>query len=105
MLNNYSVVKNYGHFTQIYDIEAESKEDAWNRADKDGKLRYQIVYEELTDTETKGHVTNLDEVNKRHKPISEEQYYIWMREAIEKGMHVKPHEYEKALGLPFCDVW
>lgn len=37
-LNNYSVTKNYGHFTQIYHIEAESEEDAWVRAERDGKL-------------------------------------------------------------------
>ena len=103
--NNYSVTKNYGHFTQIYHIEAESEDDAWLRAEKDGKLQYQLVYREPKDTESKGYVVNLDEKAKEEQPISEKQYYEWMKEAINKGMCVTPIEYEKALGLPFHDVW
>ena len=55
--------------------------------------------------EEKISVLNLDEKVKEDPPISEEQYYEWMREAINKGMCVTPSEYEKALGLPFHNVW
>ena len=48
---------------------------------------------------------NLDEKAKEDPPITTEQYYEWMREAIDKGMIVRPDEYEKALGLPFHNVW
>jgi len=48
---------------------------------------------------------NLDEKRKENPPISTEQYYKWMREAIEKGMICRPNEYKKALGLPFHNVW
>jgi len=48
---------------------------------------------------------NLDEKRKEDSPISTEQYYKWMREAIEKGMICRPNEYKKALGLPFHNVW
>ena len=101
----YSVNKYFGHFWQCFDIEAESEEDAWNRAERDGKLQYQSVYREPKDIKSKGYVVNLDEKAKEDIPISEEQYYEWMREAIEKGMIVTPREYEKVLGLPFHNVW
>lgn len=68
-------------------------------------MRYQSVYREPKDTESKGYVVNLDEKVKEEPPISEDQYYEWMREAIKKGMIVRPDEYEKALGLPFHNVW
>lgn len=48
---------------------------------------------------------NLDEKRKEDTPIPIEQYYKWMREAIEKGMICRPDEYKRALGLPFHDVW
>lgn len=102
---NYSVTKNYGHFTQIFYVEAESEADAWNRAEKDGKLQYQLVYREPKDTKSKGHVVDLDKKSREDPPIQDEQYYQWMREAINKGMIVSPKEYEKTLGLPFHDVW
>lgn len=96
-------MKNFGHFTQSYSIEAESKEDAWNRAERDGRLIYQTAYKEPTDLISKGYVSNLDK--NENEPISTEQYYEWMRESIDKGMVVAPDEYKKALGLPFHDVW
>ena len=101
----YSVNKYFGHFWQCWNIEAESEEDAWTRAERDGKLLYQSVYREPKDLESKGYVVNLDEKAKEDPPIPTEQYYEWMREAIDKGMIVRPDEYEKALGLPFHNVW
>ena len=101
----YSVTKYFGHFRQCWDVEAKSDEDAWNRAEIDGSLQYQSVYREPTDLESKGYVVNLDEKRKEDPPISTEQYYEWMIEAIDKGMIVRPDEYEKALGLPFHNVW
>lgn len=101
----YSVNKYFGHFWQCWNVEAESEEDAWIRAERDGKLQYQSVYRELKDLESKGYVVNLDEKAKEDTPISTEQYYEWMREAIDKGMIVRPDEYKKALGLPFHNVW
>lgn len=101
----YSVNKFFGHFWQCFNIEAVSEADAWNRAERDGSLQYQSVYREPIDLESKGYVVNLDEKIKEDPPISTEQYYEWMREAIDKGMIVRPDEYEKALGLPFHNVW
>lgn len=101
----YSVTKNYGHFRQIYHVEAVSDDDAWMRAERDGERVYQFVYNEPTDIESEGYVINLDEKAEEEPPITLEQYYEWMREAIEKGMKVKPYEYEAATGLPFHDVW
>ena len=101
----YSVNKMFGHFRQCWILDADSDKDAWNRAERDGKLQYQSVYREPADLESKGYVVNLDEKAKKDPPISTEQYYEWMREAIDKGMVVSPDEYEKALGLPFHNVW
>lgn len=99
------IYKDFGHFWQCFNIEAESEEDAWLRSERDGKLQYQSVYRKPKDIESKGYVVNLDKKVKEDPSISEEQYYEWMREAINKGMCVTPREYEKALGLPFHDVW
>lgn len=101
----YLVTKYFGHFTQIYHVEANSDEDAWNRAERYGGLQYQSVCRKPMDLESKGYVVNLDEKAKEDPPIPTEQYYEWMREAIDKGMIVRPDEYEKALGLPFHNVW
>lgn len=101
----YSVTKYFGHFRQCWELEAESEEDAWTRAEKDGYRIFQQVYGEPVDLESKGYVVNLDEKREANHPISTEQYYEWMREAIEKGMICRPGEYERALGLPFHDVW
>lgn len=101
----YSVIKYYGHFRQCWDIEADTDKDAWVRAERDGRLQYQSVYKEPIDLKSNGYVVNLDEETKENQPISTEQYYEWMREAIGKGMIVSPDEYEKAFGLPFHDVW
>ena len=103
-IQKYCVHKYFGHFWQCWDIEAESKEDAWKRAEKNGKLDYQAVYRELKDTESKGYVVILEEKSKVEKPITEAQYNNWLREAISLGMIVQPEEYEKVYGLPFHDV-
>lgn len=99
------MIKNYGHFSQIWNVQAESEKDAWDNAERNGRLQYQSVYRELKDTDSKGYVADLDKKREEDSPISTEQYYEWMREAIDKGMIVRPEEYEKALGLPFHDVW
>lgn len=94
-MHNYMVSKHFGHFLQCWSVKAESKEDAWNNAERKGRLQYQSVYRELKDTESKGYVVDLDK--KEENPISKKQYYQWLKEAIEKGMIVKPEEYKKVL--------
>lgn len=96
-MHNYSVNKYFGHFWQSYTIKAESEEDAWNRAEQDGRLQYQQVYREARDINSKGYVKDMDEATVNEPPITENQYYKWLREAIDKGMSVTPQEYEKAL--------
>lgn len=94
----YAVNKYFGHFWQSWIVEANSKEDAWLRAERDGTRNYQSAYREPKDTESKGYVVNLDEKREKEPPIPMEQYYKWMREAINKGMYVTPIEYKKAFG-------
>lgn len=101
----YLVHKYFGHFWQCWKVEADSEKAAWKNAERDGELQYQSVYKEPKDLESKGHVVNLTEKKEEHTVISTETYYAWMKEAIEKGMIVTQEEYEKALGLPFRDVW
>lgn len=72
---------------------------------REGALQYQSVYKEPKDLESKGYVVNLMKKKKEDSPISTEQYNEWMREAIGKGMIVRPDEYKRALGLSFRDVW
>lgn len=97
-MHNYSVNKFFGHFWQCWHIIAESEEDAWNRAEQDGKLRYQSVYREERDVDSNGYVKNLDEEKINDSPITEKQYYEWMKESIKKGMNVTQEEYEAAFG-------
>lgn len=104
-MREYSVNKYYGHFWQNYTIMAESEEDAWERAEKDGKLFFQNVYREPKDLDSKGFVVDVEENRKKDPPITEEEYWAWMKEAVEKGMQVRPWEYEKIYGLPFHNVW
>lgn len=102
---DYLVHKFFGHFWQCWNVEANSEKEAWNNAERDGNLQYQSVYKEPKDLESKGYVVNLTKKKKEDSAISTEQYNGWMREAIGKGMIVRPDEYERALGLPFRDVW
>lgn len=104
-MKKYAVYKNFGRFRQCWTIEAESEDDAWDRAERDGYLDLQQIYGHPVDLESKGHVVDIEENKKRNKPISEEEYWECMKEAIEKGMKVRPWEYEKVYGLPFHDVW
>lgn len=101
----YAVVKWFGHFEQQWYIDAESEEEAWSKAEKEGTRYYQFVYREPKDLDSKGYVINLDEKKKKESPIEMKQYYEWMREAIEKGMIVTPEEHQMAFGLPFHNVW
>lgn len=103
-MKKYSVNKFYGHFWQCFIVEANSEEDAWNRAEKDGKLHFQNVYRAVKDLDSKGYVIDLAEEKYKNRPISQDEYWEWMKEAVEKGMRVKPWEYEKIYGLPFYDV-
>lgn len=100
----YAVIKFFGHFRQTWNLNAESEEDAWNRAEKDGHLECQAVYRDALDLDSKGYVVNLDDKQVACSPISIQQYNNWLREAIEKGMVCKPEEYEQVYGLPFQDV-
>ena len=100
----YAVIKFFGHFRQTWTLSAESEEDAWNRAEKDGHLEFQAVYRDVLDLDSKGYVVNLNEKQKECSSISTQQYNIWLKEAIEKGMVCKPEEYEQVYGLPFQDA-
>lgn len=95
----YSVNKYFGHFWQCWNIVAENDRDAWDRAEKDGKLQYQSVYWEPRDLESKGYVVNLDKEAKENPRISREQYSEWLKEAIGKGMVANPYEYEDILNI------
>ena len=93
---SYSVSKQYGHFVQIWEIQAESKELAWDRADIDGRLQYQTVYGEINPASN--YVVNMDE-NRKENMLQPEIYDKWLKEAIELGMKVDNYG-----GLPFSDV-
>lgn len=95
-MKRYSVSIQYGHFVQIWNVEAESKEDAWNRAESHGTLCYQTAYKDIYPM--RNFVTCLDE-NIESNTISTEQYNEWLKEAIDLGMTVDGY-----CGLPFNDV-
>ena len=95
---NYSVIKNFGHFTQAWNIEANSEDDAWNNAEN-GILAYQTMYRDLTDLKSPGYVVNLDEKQKEDTPIPMEIYRKWLREASAKGMVLTPYYYAIAYDL------
>lgn len=98
-MTHYSVNKYFGHFWQCWDVYAENDQDAWDRAEKDGRLKYQSAYWEPRDLESKGYVVNHDKKEIENPRISLEQYSEWLKEAIGKGMVVGPYEYEKALNM------
>ena len=93
-MSKYSVNKYFGHFWQCWEVIAESEEDAWQRAEKDGDLLYQQVYEKVMDSESKGYVMDMGNKEVREKKISTEQYYEWLEDAISKGMIV-PDRYKR----------
>lgn len=96
-MNEYLVVKNFGHFTQTWAVSANSEEEAWEKAELNGILQHQIVYRDLKDIDSKGYVVNLSKRREKEPAISTEQYYGWMKEAIEKGMTVSEEQYKRAM--------
>ncbi len=95
-MKRYAVSKQYGHFTQIWELDAMNEKEAWDNAEKEGKLKYQTVYKEVFPTSN--YVTCLTD-NLNDNTISQEQYDIWLEEAKSLGMVV-----DEYLGLPFNDV-
>ena len=95
-MKRYSVSIQYGHFVQIWNVEAESKEDAWDKAESHGRLQYQTVYKDIHPI--RNYVTCLDD-NKENDTISQEQYNEWLKEAINLGMTIDGYN-----NLPFNDV-
>ena len=95
-MKQYAVSIQYGHFVQIWHVEAESKEDAWNKAESHGSLQYQTIYKDIYPA--RNYVTCLY-ANKESNTISQELYDEWLKEAVELGMTVDGY-----CGLPFNDV-
>lgn len=104
-MEHYLVNKYFGHFWQCWDVYAENEADAWNNAEKTGRLQYQNVYSEPFDEHNKGYVKDINAVEKEHSSINTETYDQWMREAEQMGMVISPEEYEKIYGIPFKNVW
>lgn len=100
----YSVTKYFGHFSQIWHIVADSEEEAWNLAERNGTLQYQNVYRKPFKPDEKGDVVDLDKNEETDPSISAEQFYKWMKESADMGMILTPEEYEKCYGLPFHDM-
>ena len=94
-MKDYYVSIQYGHFVQIWQVKAESKDDARRRAESHGTLMYQTVYKEIYPL--KNYVTCKGEGESQQ--ISKEQYDEWLLEAKELGMTVDGY-----YGLPFNDV-
>jgi hypothetical protein len=96
-MKRYGVCKQYGHFVQNWYIEAESKLDAWNRAEINGELLYQTVYKDISPLSN--YVTDIDIRSNNDNTISHENYDLWLEEAFKLGM-----KEDKYCGLPFNDV-
>ena len=96
---NYSVIKNFGHFSQIWNVQAESDEEAWEKAEINGKLSYQSMSRKLLDLESPGYVKNMDEKKEDDEPIPMDTYRKWLREAAAKGMKLTPYYYAIAYDL------
>lgn len=105
VITDYAVTKYFGHFRQDWRVSASSEMDAWNNAERKGVLQYQQVYKEAFDRDNKGYVMTYKQKIEESKPIDNDQYYKWLKEAADMGMILTPHEYEKCYGLPFHDVW
>lgn len=95
-MKKFAVSMQFGHFVQVWEVEAESKEDAWNRARSHGKLQYQTMYQDIYPA--RDYVTCLDD-DKESNTISKELYEEWLKEAFELGMTVDGY-----CGLPFNNV-
>ena len=96
---NYIVTKNFGHFSQTWNVQAESDEEAWEKAEINGKLSYQSISRELLDLESPGYVVNLDKKKEKEPPIPMDTYRKWLREAAAKGMKLTPYYYAIAYDL------
>lgn len=79
----FSVSKQYGHFVQVWEIEAVSEEDAMARAEIDGSLKYQTIYREVFPRQD--YVVNLSQFRPQ---ISKSEYAEWLEEAISLGMKI-----------------
>jgi hypothetical protein len=95
-MKKYSVSKQYGHFVQIWNVEANSKEEAVEKAESHGSLQYQTVYKDIYPM--RNYVTCIDD-NKDSNVVAKEQYDEWLLEAIDLGMTVDGY-----YDLPFTDV-
>lgn len=101
-MTRYSVTKFFGHVRQDWEVMANSKTEAWDTAEDNGKLYNQSFYR--VPFTSIGYVVDLDEKAKCDPPISEEELTKWLREAAELGARLTPQEYERCYGLPFHDV-
>jgi hypothetical protein len=81
---NYSVSKQFGHIVQIWHITADSEEDAWSRAEIDGKLSYQTAYRDMNPL--RNYIVNLDE--KKSDIVKKDEYAVWIEEAVSLGMKI-----------------
>lgn len=88
----YSVTKYFGHFSQCWHVQANSEKEAWDIAEKNGSLFIQNVYRKPFPEGNEGFVLNLDEKLKSDQPLSNEQYYQWMKESVDMGMVITDFE-------------
>ena len=94
-MKKYHVIKYYGYFDQIWEISAESEEEAWDNAEN-GILLYQSCRNEKYDSE--GYVVDISKTSEKNV-ISTDEYYSRMAEAVELGMHLDDIYQEK------LDAW
>ena len=87
-MKDYIVNKFFGHFWQSWEVQAESEQEAWETAEKNGRLSFQNVYRDEMDTDSKGYVVDLDKQREENKPIPDKQFREWLKQAVEKGMIV-----------------
>lgn len=95
-MKEYSVSIQYGHFVQIWNVYANSKEEAWKNAESHGVLCYQTVYKDIYPM--RNYVTCITDKSENNT-ISKEVYDEWLKEAMELGMTVDGY-----CGIPFNDV-
>ena len=96
-MDRFLVSKQFGHFVQVWEIDADNEDEAWSMAENHGKLKYQTVYKQMFPTSN--YITCVSNPE-NNNVIDKEQYDIWLTEAIKLGMTVDGYS-----GLPFNDVW
>ena len=101
-MSRYAVVKFFGHLRQDWEVEADSKTEAWETAEDNGRLCFQSFYR--VPFTSIGYVVNMDEKAQYDPPLTEEEATKWLREAADLGARLTPQEYERCYGLPFHDV-